>query len=107
EEITIQVIEGIKPAYEKHHNIIISSEAIREAVQLSERYITDRFLPDKAIDVLDEASSWVRGKVTPSTVQPKIKELENALEEKLDHKELAMEKEEYEKALKLKKEIDA
>ncbi|MDP3962942.1 MAG: ATP-dependent Clp protease ATP-binding subunit [bacterium] len=100
------VIEGIKAAYEKHHNIGISPEAIRAAVMLSERYIQDRLLPDKAIDILDEAAAYVRGKVAPSQVQPHIRELEKLIAQRLEQKDTVMEKEEYEKALKLKKEID-
>ncbi|MDO8557850.1 MAG: ATP-dependent Clp protease ATP-binding subunit [bacterium] len=106
EEAAIDVISGIKSAYEKHHNISISPDAIRAAVMLSERYIQDRLLPDKAIDVLDEAASYVRGKASPSKVRPHLQEFEKLLAERLEQKELAMEKEEYEKALKLKKEID-
>lgn len=71
---SIEIIRGLKPKYEDHHKLIISDEAIDAAVRLSSKYITDRFLPDKAIDVLDEASSKVRLKV--STLSPEGKELE-------------------------------
>lgn len=57
---TIQILQGIKGAYEKHHNLYITEEAIRAAVSLSTRYVTERFLPDKAIDLIDESSSRVR-----------------------------------------------
>jgi ATP-dependent Clp protease ATP-binding subunit ClpC len=57
---TIQILQGIKGAYEKHHNLFITEEAIRAAVSLSTRYVTERFLPDKAIDLIDESSSRVR-----------------------------------------------
>jgi ATP-dependent Clp protease ATP-binding subunit ClpC len=107
EESTIGVLNGIKAVYEKHHNIVITPEAIRASVALSERYIQDRFLPDKAIDVLDEAASYARGAVAPSAVQPQIRDFEQKLAMLLEEKESAMEKEEYEKALKLKKEVDS
>jgi ATP-dependent Clp protease ATP-binding subunit ClpC len=59
-EETIQILQGIKGAYEKHHNLMITDEAVNAAVTLSTRYVTDRFLPDKAIDLIDEGSSRVR-----------------------------------------------
>ena len=59
-EDTIQILKGIRDKYEAHHNVKISDEAIKQAVELSVRYINDRFLPDKAIDVIDEASSRAR-----------------------------------------------
>lgn len=60
EEETIRILEGIKGVYEKYHNVVISEEAVRAAARLSKRYITDRFLPDKAIDLIDEAASAKR-----------------------------------------------
>jgi ATP-dependent Clp protease ATP-binding subunit ClpC len=59
-EETVQILQGIKGAYEKHHNLMITDEAVQAAVKLSTRYVTDRFLPDKAIDLIDESSSRVR-----------------------------------------------
>ncbi|MBO5277420.1 MAG: ATP-dependent Clp protease ATP-binding subunit [Clostridia bacterium] len=60
QEDTIAILKGLRPKYEQHHNIVITDEAIEAAVQLSTRYITDRFLPDKAIDLIDEAAAKVR-----------------------------------------------
>ena len=59
-EETEQILEGLKGRYEEHHKVIISKEAITAAVELSQRYITDRFLPDKAIDLMDEAAASLR-----------------------------------------------
>ncbi len=60
EEETIQILKGIRPAYEEHHHLVISDEALEAAAHLSSRYVTERFLPDKAIDLIDESSSRVR-----------------------------------------------
>ena len=76
---TIEIIRGLKPKYEEHHNLHISDEAIVAATKLSSKYINDRFLPDKAIDVIDEASSKVRLKVC--TLSPEGKELDKELRE--------------------------
>jgi len=86
--------------YEEHHNVKITDTAIEEAVKLSNRYITDRFLPDKAIDVIDEASSKVRLKTY--TAPPNIKILEKEYEQLEDNKENAIKSEEYEKAGEIK-----
>ena len=59
-EETVEILRGIKGAYEQHHNLFITEEAIEAAVNLSVRYVTDRFLPDKAIDLIDEGASRVR-----------------------------------------------
>jgi len=59
-EETIQILKGIRKAYEEHHRLVISDEALESAAHLSSRYVTERFLPDKAIDLIDEASSRVR-----------------------------------------------
>ena len=63
---TIQILKGIRKAYEEHHRLIISDEALESAAHLSSRYVTDRFLPDKAIDLIDEASSRVRMYKSPA-----------------------------------------
>lgn len=94
---SIEIIRGLKPKYEDHHKLIISDEAIDAAVRLSSKYITDRFLPDKAIDVLDEASSKVRLKV--STLSPEGKELEKELRNLIKEKEDAIRNQEFEKLL--------
>ena len=99
-EESIEIIKGLKPKYEEHHKLIISDEAIVAAVQLSSKYITDRFLPDKAIDVIDEASSKVRLKV--SNLSPEGKELEKELRNIIKEKEDAIRNQEFEKASQLR-----
>ena len=74
---TIQIIKGLKPKYEEHHKLFISDEAIIAATELSSKFITERFLPDKAIDLIDEAASKVRLNV--SSLPPEGKELEKEL----------------------------
>ncbi len=97
---SIEIIKGLKPKYEEHHGLIISDAAIEASVKLSSKYITDRFLPDKAIDVIDEASSKVRLKV--STLSPEGKELEKELKDLIKEKENAIRNQEFEKASQLR-----
>ena len=102
EDESIEIIKGIKGKYEEHHNLTISDDAVVAAVKLSNKYITDRFLPDKAIDVLDEASSKVRLKV--STLSPEGKEMEKELRALIKEKEDAIRNQEFEKASQLRDE---
>ncbi len=97
---TIEIIRGLKPKYEDHHNLIISDDAIVAATKLSSKYINDRFLPDKAIDVIDEASSKVRLKVC--TLSPEGKELEKELKDIIREKEDAIRNQEFERASALR-----
>ena len=97
---TIEIIRGLKSKYEEHHNLIISDEAIVAATKLSSKYINDRFLPDKAIDVVDEASSKVRLKVC--TLSPEGKELDKELKEIIREKEEAIRNQEFERASALR-----
>ena len=97
---SIEIIRGIKPKYEEHHRLIISDDAIVSSVKLSSKYITDRFLPDKAIDVLDEACSKVRLKV--SSLSPEGKELDKELRCIIKEKEEAIRNQEFEKASQLR-----
>ena len=97
---SIEIIPGIKPKYEEHHRLIISDDAIVSSVKLSSKYITDRFLPDKAIDVLDEACSKVRLKV--SSLSPEGKELDKELRCIIKEKEEAIRNQEFEKASQLR-----
>ena len=97
---TIEIIRGLKPKYEDHHNLIISDDAIIAATKLSSKYINDRFLPDKAIDVIDEASSKVRLKVC--TLSPEGKELEKELKDIIREKEDAIRNQEFERASALR-----
>lgn len=100
EDESIEIIKGLKPKYEEHHKLLISDDAIVASVKLSSKYITDRFLPDKAIDVIDEASSKVRLKV--SNLSPEGKELEKELRSIIKEKEDAIRNQEFEKASQLR-----
>ncbi|ARA98085.1 MULTISPECIES: ATP-dependent protease ATP-binding subunit ClpC [Geobacillus] len=99
-EESIQILKGLRDRYEAHHRVSISDEAIVQAVKLSDRYITDRFLPDKAIDLIDEACSKVR--LRSFTAPPKLKELEQKLEEVRKEKDAAVQSQEFEKAASLR-----
>src|SRR5690606_19892041 len=79
-EETIEIINGIRANYEKHHNVVISPEAVKTAVELSVRYLPDRFLPDKALDLIDESAANLK---TKNERSPKIKLL-NAIEKELE-----------------------
>ncbi len=96
QEDAIEILKGIRDKYEAHHNVEISDEAIEAAVKLSSRYITDRFLPDKAIDLIDEAASRVR--LQTYTAPPDVKALEEEIERLGKEKEAAVMAQEYEKA---------
>ncbi len=97
---TIKILEGLRDRYEAHHRVEISDEAIKAAAELSSRYITDRFLPDKAIDLIDEAASMIRIK---SYVAPDgLKGLEEKLDELSQEKEEAINTQNYEKAAKIR-----
>src|SRR5690606_1723004 len=99
-EETIQILKGLRDRYEAHHRVTITDEAIEAAAMLSDRYITDRFLPDKAIDLVDEAGSKVR--IRSFTVPPNLKELEMKLEEVRKEKDAAVQSQEFEKAASLR-----
>ena len=99
-EDTVKILEGIRDKYEAHHNVKISEEAIKAAVDLSVRYINDRFLPDKAIDLIDEAASRVRMKTY--TEPDSIKKLEEELQEVEKEKEDAVHSQDFEKAATLR-----
>ncbi|MGL6185322.1 MAG: ATP-dependent Clp protease ATP-binding subunit [Clostridium chrysemydis] len=93
---TLEIIKGLKGKYEEHHNVIISTEAINAAVELSDRYITDRYMPDKAVDLIDEASAKLR---IDSIQEPDyILKLEEDIKELKNEKIEAVEKQEFEKA---------
>jgi ATP-dependent Clp protease ATP-binding subunit ClpC len=99
-EDTIEILKGLRDRYEAHHRVVISDEAIVAAAELSDMYITDRFLPDKAIDLIDEAGAKVR---LQSTVPPvDVKGIEESLEAIQREKEAAVKAEDYEKAMKLR-----
>jgi ATP-dependent Clp protease ATP-binding subunit ClpC len=99
-EETITILNNIKPKYEDHHNVIYTPEAIEACVKLTNRYMTDRFLPDKAIDALDEAGSRVH--IINIDVPKQILELEKQLEEVRELKNTVVKKQKYEEAAKLR-----
>ena len=97
---TIEIIKGLKPKYEEHHKLRISDAAIIAATELSSKYITDRFLPDKAIDIIDEAASKLR--IQTSALPPEGKELEKQLKSIIKQKEEAIRNQEFETASNLR-----
>lgn len=99
-EETIQILESIKFKYEQHHHVRYSKEAIEHAVRMSERYITDRYLPDKAIDVIDEAGSRVH--MGNFTVPEEILKLEEEIEHVKQQKILVVKQQDYEEAARLR-----
>ena len=99
---TIEVLKGLRPRYEKFHNVKITDEAIEEAAKLAKRYIADRFLPDKAIDLIDEASS--RARIARSSTDGRGKRLSKQLEEKLTKIDDAVYNQDFEQAARLKSE---
>ena len=95
-----QILFGLRDRYEAHHRVTITDTAVHEAVVLSDRYISDRFLPDKAIDLVDEAASKVR--LRSFTAPPNLKELESRLESIRKEKDSAVQSQEFEKAASLR-----
>jgi len=100
-EETIEILKGLRDKYEAHHGVKITDEAIVQAAVLSDKYITDRFLPDKAIDLIDEAASKVKFEVKKEPEE--LKKLEDELKKVIREKEAKIKAEDYEKAAKLKK----
>ncbi|MDJ1112133.1 ATP-dependent Clp protease ATP-binding subunit [Macrococcus sp. S115] len=99
-EDAIEILKGLRDRYEAHHRIKISDEALVAAVKMSDRYISDRFLPDKAIDLIDEAGSKVR--LRNYTTPPSLKELEAELEKVKNEKDAAIHSQEFEQAASLR-----
>ena len=99
-EETIEILQNIKEKYEDHHNVSYTDDALEACVKLTNRYMTDRFLPDKAIDALDEAGSRVH--ITNIDVPKKILELESKLEQVRELKTSVVKKQKYEEAAKLR-----
>ncbi len=99
---TIKIIRGLKDRYEDHHGITITEDAVVEAVRLSDRYITDRFLPDKAIDVIDEAGS--RAKLLNYALPPELRGLEQEHKRVAKEKDVAIKAQNFEEAVKLREE---
>jgi len=99
-EETILILKGLRPKYEAHHKAKLTDEALESAVKLSDRYITGRFLPDKAIDVMDEAGA--RARINAMTRPPDVKEIEKGIEDIRVEKEAAIKAQDFEKAAALR-----
>ncbi len=102
EKDTVQILKGIRDKYEAHHNVKITDEAIEAAVKLSVRYVNDRFLPDKAIDLIDEAAS--RARLKTFTEPDSLKQMQEDIEKIKNEKEEAVLSQKFEKAAKLRDE---
>lgn len=100
QKATLEILHGLRERYEKHHKLKIMDEALEAAVKLSSRYISDRYLPDKAIDLMDEAASRVR--METEEVSPELKSIEEKLAAVRKDKATAVEAQDYEKAAKLR-----
>jgi len=101
-EATIEMLRGLRPRYEAHHKIQITDSALVAAAQLSQRYISDRFLPDKAVDLIDEAASKLR--IDTESAPSEVKELEKKVMKLVHEEEAASQRREYERAAQLKTE---
>ncbi len=97
---TVEILQGLRDRYEQHHKVQITDDALRAAAELADRYISDRFLPDKAIDLIDEAASRMR--IKSMTSPPANRELEEQIETTRREKESAIEAQEFEKAAALR-----
>ncbi len=100
QEASLEILKGLRPKYEAHHKLKITDEALEAAVTLSARYISDRFLPDKAIDLMDEAASRVR--MESEEISPELKSLEEKIAALAKDKAAAIEAQDYEKAAQLR-----
>ena len=100
QEASLEILKGLREKYEQHHKLTITDEALEAAVSLSARYINDRFLPDKAIDLMDEAASRVR--METEEISPELKSLEEKIAALTKDKEAAIAKQDYETAAKLR-----
>ncbi|MBI4234732.1 ATP-dependent Clp protease ATP-binding subunit [Candidatus Peregrinibacteria bacterium] len=102
EEETFEILRGVRESFEDHHNLLIDDSALEAAVRLSKRYINDRFLPDKAIDLIDEAAAKMR--IKARTNNDKIKKLQKKLDGIIKKKEVCVSKQDYEKAAEFRNE---
>jgi ATP-dependent Clp protease ATP-binding subunit ClpC len=101
-EETVEILKGLRGHYEDHHRIVIPDEALENAAKLADRYITDRFLPDKAIDVIDEAGA--RARIANAVPPPEVEELKEQLSEIANRKEEAIGNQDFERAAELRDE---
>src|SRR5439155_24022443 len=99
-EATVQILRGLRDRYEAHHRCKISDEALHASAALADRYIQDRHLPDKAIDLIDEAASRLR--IRSMSAPPRYRELEDEIENVRKDKEASIEGQEFEKAASLR-----
>ena len=99
---TIDILKGLRPRYEDHHKMVLTDAAVMAAVRLSDRYITGRFLPDKAIDIMDEAGA--RARIKAMTRPPEVKNLELVIEETRAKKEKAIKDQKFEEAASMRDE---
>ncbi|MET0559155.1 MAG: Clp protease N-terminal domain-containing protein, partial [Solirubrobacterales bacterium] len=99
-EDTVKILEGLRERYEQHHRVTIRDDALEAAAELADRYISDRFLPDKAIDLIDEAGSRMR--IKSMSTPPVYRDLEEEIEKTRREKEAAIEAQEFEKAANLR-----
>ena len=102
EEDTVEILKGLRPRYEAHHKIQITDGALETAAMLSHRYISERFLPDKAIDLMDEAASKIR--IDAQSAPPEVKELEREIKHLANEEEAASQRSDFEKTATLKSE---
>ena len=101
-EDTVKILTGLRDRYEAHHRVVITDDAIRAAASLSDRYISDRYLPDKAIDLIDEAGARLR--IHRMTAPPEIREMDEKIDEVRRDKEAAIDAQDFEKAARLRDE---
>ena len=101
-EETVEILKGLRDRYEAHHRVIITDAAIQAAAELADRYISDRFLPDKAIDLVDEAGARLR--ISRMTAPPELRELDEKIAEVRRNKEAAIDDQDFEKAASLRDE---
>jgi ATP-dependent Clp protease ATP-binding subunit ClpC len=101
-EATIEILRGLRPRYEAHHKIAISDEALEAAAKLSQRYISDRYLPDKAIDLIDEAAS--KSRIDTESAPPEVKSMEKRLNQLTNEEEAASQRQEYQQSAELRSE---
>ncbi len=99
---TIEILKGLRDRYEAHHRVIITDEAIEASASLADRYVSDRFLPDKAIDLMDEAGARLR--IRRMTAPPELRELDEKIADLRERKEAAIDNQEFEKAASLRDE---
>ncbi|MDZ4278020.1 MAG: AAA family ATPase, partial [Dehalococcoidia bacterium] len=102
-EDTIEILKGLRPRYEQHHKVEITDGALVAAARLSDRYLTERFLPDKAIDLIDEAAS--KKVIEAQSMTPELRDLKRRLDELAEQTEAAAQRQDYEEAARIKQDV--